>query len=74
VKNPLFENFGLKISAVLIAVFLWFFVTSRGQSEISLEAPIEFKDIPVDLGISSSSARPSRFDQGQERFMKRQRF
>jgi YbbR domain-containing protein len=72
VKNPLFENFGLKISAVLIAVFLWFFVTSRGQSEISLEAPIEFKDMPADLGISSSSAKTVTLTiRGQERFMKR---
>ena len=35
-KKLLTENLGLKISAVLISVFLWFFVTSRGQSEISL--------------------------------------
>ena len=71
-KNVLFENFGLKVSAVLIAVFLWFFVTSRGQSEISLEAPIEFQNIPADLGISASSAKAATLTiRGQERFMKR---
>ena len=61
----------MKVSAVLLSVFLWFFVTSRGQSEISLEAPIEFKDIPVELGIVSSSAKSVTLTvRGQERFMK----
>jgi YbbR domain-containing protein len=71
VKSRIFENFGMKVSAVLLSVFLWFFVTSRGQSEISLEAPIEFKDIPVELGIVSSSAKSVTLTvRGQERFMK----
>lgn len=70
-KNLIFNNFGLKISAVLIAVFLWFFVTSQGQSEILLEAPLEFKDIPAELGIAGSSAKSVTLTvRGQERFMK----
>ena len=70
-KSVIFKNFGMKVSAVLLSVFLWFFVTSRGQSEISLEAPLEFKDIPVDLGIVSSSAKSVTLTvRGQERFMK----
>jgi len=70
-KKRIFENFGLKVSAVLIAVFLWFFVTSQGQSEISLEVPLEFKDIPVELGIAASNAKAVTLTiRGQERFMK----
>ncbi len=70
-KQRIFENFGLKVSAVLIAVFLWFFVTSQGQSEISLEVPLEFKDIPAELGIASSTAKAVTLTiRGQERFMK----
>lgn len=70
-KNAIFNNFSLKISAVLIAVFLWFFVTSQGQSEISLEAPLEFKNIPAELGIAGSSAKSVTLTvRGQERFMK----
>lgn len=70
-KKIIFENLGLKISAVLIAVFLWFFVTSQGQSEMSLEAPLEFKDIPADLGIAGSTAKMVTLTiRGQERFMK----
>jgi YbbR domain-containing protein len=71
VKNILLNNLGTKISALLIAVFLWFFVTSQGQSELTLDAPIEFKDIPVSLGIVGSNAKTvSLTIRGQERFMK----
>ena len=59
------------MSAVLLSVLLWFFVASRGQSEISLEAPLEFRDIPVELGITSSSTKTVMLTiRGQERFMK----
>ncbi len=70
-KNLILNNFGMKASAVLISVFLWFFVTSRGQSELSLDATLEFKDIPLELGIVSSSAKSVTLTvRGQERFMK----
>ncbi|MFI5294585.1 MAG: YbbR-like domain-containing protein [Thermodesulfovibrionales bacterium] len=70
-KRLLFENLGLKISAVLISVLLWLFVTSRGQSEMSHEIPVEFKDVPVGLGIASTSAKMVNVAiRGQERVMK----
>ena len=70
-KNRIFNNFGIKVSAVLISVFLWFFVTSRGQTELSLDAPLEFKDIPLALGIVNSSAKAVTLTvRGQDRFMK----
>ncbi len=65
------NNIGLKVSAVLLSVFLWFFVASRGQSEITLEAPLEFRDIPAELGIISSNVKTVMLTlRGQERFMK----
>ncbi len=70
-KKRIFDNLGLKISAVLISVLLWFFVTSRGQSEMSLQVPMEFKDVPVGLGIVSASAKSATVTvKGQERIMK----
>lgn len=70
-KKLFFENLGLKISAVLIAVLLWLFVTWRGQSEMSFEVPIEFKDVPVGLGIVNSSAKSANITvKGQDRIMK----
>jgi YbbR domain-containing protein len=71
VKNLILDNLGLKISAVLISVFLWFFVASRGQSEISFEAPLEFRNIPAELGITSTGPNTVMLTvRGQERSVK----
>ena len=40
-RKRLLENFGLKVTAVIMAIILWFFVISKGQSEISLDIPME---------------------------------
>lgn len=70
-KKLIMNNIGLKVSAVLLSVFLWFFVASRGQSEITLEAPLEFRDMPAELGIISSNVKTVMLTlRGQERFMK----
>ena len=70
-KKLLTENIGLKISAVLISVFLWFFVTSRGQSEIAFDIPLEFNNIPADVGIVNASVKTvSVTVRGHERPMK----
>lgn len=70
-KNILLENRGLKLAAVFLSIVLWIFVTSRGQSEISLDAPIEFKDIPPGIEIVSHSAKVIGLKmRGQERLLK----
>ena len=70
-KKLLFENLGLKISAVLLSIILWFFVTLRGQSEIFLEIPVEFKNVPSELGIVSANIKTVNVTvKGQERLMK----
>jgi YbbR domain-containing protein len=70
-KNKIFNNMGLKVSAVLISVLLWFFVTSRGQTEMSIQVPLEFKDVPAGLGIVNTSAKSVNVTiKGQERIMR----
>src|SRR5512135_124601 len=67
----LLENLALKVSAVLIAVLLWLFVTWKGQSEMTVDVPIEFKDVPVGVGIVSTSAKSVNVTvKGQDRIMK----
>ncbi len=70
-KKILLENLGLKLTAIFLSIFLWIFVTSRGQSEISLDVPIEFKEIPPGLEIVSQSAKTVGLNvRGQERLLK----
>lgn len=70
-KKLIFNNLGLKIASVLLAIVLWIFVTSRGQSEISIEVPLEFKNIPQGLELTSYSVRTVSLNiRGQERLLK----
>jgi YbbR domain-containing protein len=71
IRKLVFENIGLKVSAVLLATCLWLFVTSRGQAEISLEVPLQFQNVPAGLGIVNDSARTVTVTvKGQERLMR----
>jgi len=51
-RRLLLENVTLKASAAVLAVILWFFVVSKGQTEMSLNVPIEYTSIPSGLEIA----------------------
>lgn len=70
-KKFFLENLGLKTAAILLSVVLWIFVTSRGQSEISVDVPIEFKNIPTGLEVVDHSVKVISLNiKGQERLIK----
>ncbi len=54
-KNPL-DNIGIKIFSVILAITLWFFVSSQERSEVGFSVPIQFKKIPDSLEILRVSA------------------
>ncbi len=69
-KKLLLENLSLKIVAFLLSIVLWIFVTSRGQSEISLDVPIEFKNIPSGFEIVNHSIKKVTLNiKGHERLI-----
>jgi len=71
VKNKIFNNIGFKILSVALAISLWFFVTYRGQSEVTIDAPIEFKNIPVGLELIKQDIRNVNLSvKGHERLLK----
>lgn len=57
IKKILFENFALKSAAVVLAVVLWIFVVSKGQTEISLGVPIEYLNVPPGLEIAKREVK-----------------
>ena len=70
-KKLLLENLGLKIAAILLSIVLWFFVTSRGQSEISIDVPLELKNMPQGLELVNHETKTVNLNiRGQERFIK----
>ncbi|MCS7215354.1 MAG: CdaR family protein [Thermodesulfovibrio sp.] len=56
-KKLLTENLTFKLISIALAIFLWFFVTFRGQTETSVEVPVEFKNTPSGMEILKQSVR-----------------
>ena len=70
-RKSFLENLGLKIAAVLLSVALWFFATSRGQSEISIDVPLVFRNIPSGLEMIDNNIKTISLNiKGQERLIK----
>lgn len=57
IKRLFFENIGLKTSAVILAAILWLFVISKGQTEITVNANIEYSNIPPGIEIAKRGVK-----------------
>ncbi len=57
IRKMLFENVAMKAAAVVLAVALWIFVVSKGQTEMSLSVPIEYTNIPQGLEIAKREVK-----------------
>ncbi len=47
------KNLGLKLLALIFALFLWFFVVGEEKAEVSLNVPLELVNMPKDMLISN---------------------
>ncbi|MDI1472154.1 MAG: CdaR family protein [Thermodesulfovibrio sp.] len=56
-KNLIAENLTFKLISIALAVFLWFFVTFKGQTETYVEIPIEFKGVPAGMEILKQNVK-----------------
>ena len=52
IKERILANIWLKGAALLIAIFLWFFVLFRGQAEISMDMEPQLTNLPADLTVA----------------------
>lgn len=66
------KNAWIKGASVALAIALWLFVISKGQSRVSMSVHLEFKDVPQGLQVmeSGTTQRTSLVIRGQERFIK----
>ncbi|MBF0338798.1 MAG: hypothetical protein HQL05_13335 [Nitrospirae bacterium] len=70
-KKLLTDNMELKAITLVLALLLWFFVTLKGQSDIILELPLEYKNIPKGFELVNSSSNFVNISvKGQERLIK----
>jgi len=51
IREMLSDNLALKLLAFIGALALWFFVSYRGQAETTIEANIDFKNVPSGFEI-----------------------
>jgi YbbR domain-containing protein len=47
------QNIGLKVTCVLLAILLWIALVGEEELSTSITAPIEYRNLPKDLEISS---------------------
>jgi YbbR domain-containing protein len=67
----LVENWGLKLISLVLSLILWFYVTSKGKTEMTLTVPLELRSIPQNMAVVGSV--PSSLEvrvQGQERLLR----
>ena len=65
------ENGGLKLVSLVLAVSLWFFVTSKGKVEVSMTVPIELQNIPAGMAVVGDVLRYLEVRlQAQERLLR----
>lgn len=64
------NNIGLKISSLVVAVLLWFFVILSGQAEISMNIPLTFTNLPPKLDVFDSPDTVRVDIEGQQRILK----
>lgn len=54
-QKRVFHNFGLKLLSLLLAVGLWLAVARDPVSEVAVNVPIEFQNIPENLEINTEN-------------------
>jgi YbbR domain-containing protein len=70
-KKFIFNNFGLKIASIILAVILWFLASSRGQSEIFIDVQLEFINISSGLELINSTDKTISLNiKGSEKYIK----
>jgi len=54
-QRTVVQNFGLKLTSLLLAVGMWFVVARDPIAEVEMNVPIEFHSLPENLEIDSAS-------------------
>jgi YbbR domain-containing protein len=71
IRKLLFEHRSIKLLSLGLSLTLWFFVTSKGKTEMTLSVPLELRNIPQQLAIVGNVAGSLEVRvQGQERVLR----
>jgi len=71
VRGIFTENWPIKLVSLLLAVTLWFYVTSRGKTEVTAIVPLALRNVPQDMVVVGDvPASLTVRVQGQERALR----
>ncbi len=71
IKKLLLEHWSIKLLSLGLSLTLWFYVTSKGKTEMTLSVPLELRNIPQTLAIVGDVAGTLDVRvQGQERVLR----
>jgi YbbR domain-containing protein len=71
-RHSVFHNLGLKLVSLALAVGLWLAVAREPVSEVAVDVPIAFRNMPQNLEISSESIPKAQIRlRGPERIIRR---
>ncbi len=71
IRKLLLEHWSIKLLSLGLALTLWFYVTSKGKTEMTLSVPLELRNIPQALAIVGDVAGALEVRvQGQERVLR----
>jgi YbbR domain-containing protein len=71
IRRLIVENWPTKLASLVLAVTLWFYVTSKGKTEVSLTVPLELRNAPQGMAVVGNV--PGKIEvrlQGQERALR----
>ena len=51
IKNVLLDNWGIKLVSLGLSLALWFYVTSKGKSEMTISVPLELRNVPPETAV-----------------------
>jgi YbbR domain-containing protein len=70
-RRLLLDNWGIKLLSLGLALALWFYVTSKGKTEMTLTVPLELRNIPQNMAVVGEVAGSLEVRvQGQERVLR----
>lgn len=71
IRRAFTDNWPLKLASLIMALTLWFYVTSKGKTELTLTVPLELRNVPAGMAVVGDV--PGSLEvrlQGQERVLR----
>ncbi len=70
IKDFLTTNIWLKLTSLILAIILWFFVILSGRADMTIDIPVSFINLPAKLEVVDFPETINVSIEGQERILK----